>query len=172
MLAVCQQIRAIPMKRAAPAETHILKRDEVEALMRHLPNTSRSARRDRALLLLFLDNTGARVQEVAELRIEDLHLGDTAVVRLHGKSDKRRTRPSGSGPRGCWPDCSTPPARHRPRTCRSSVHRPARRRPAPACTRSCGATPGTLTTPASTAEPTRTYSAIPRQCIYSNQGSK
>jgi site-specific recombinase XerD len=92
MLAVCQRVAAIPMKRAAPAATHFLERDEVEQLLRHLPCNGRLALRDRALLL-FLYNTGARVQEVAELRAGHLDLAHTALVRLHGKGDKWRTCP-------------------------------------------------------------------------------
>jgi integrase/recombinase XerD len=91
-LGVCQQVAAIPMKRAAPAETRHLERDEVEHLLQHLPRTGPRALRDRALLL-FLYNTGARVQEVADLRVEHLHLGDHPLVRLHGKGDKWRTCP-------------------------------------------------------------------------------
>jgi site-specific recombinase XerD len=92
MLGVCQRVAAIPMKRAAPAETHFLERDEVEALFRHLPRTGRLVQRDRALLL-FLYNTGARAQEVADLRVEHLELSEAALVRLHGKGDKWRTCP-------------------------------------------------------------------------------
>jgi integrase/recombinase XerD len=92
MLGVCQQVTAIPMKRAAPAQTHFLERDEVEALFQHLPRTGRLALRDHALLL-FLYNTGARAQEVADLRAGHLDLGENSVVRLHGKGDKWRTCP-------------------------------------------------------------------------------
>lgn len=92
MLAVCQRVAAIPMKRAAPAETHFLERDEVESLLRGLPANGRLALRDRTLLV-FLYNTGARVQEVADLRVEHLDLGDHPLVRLHGKGDKWRTCP-------------------------------------------------------------------------------
>jgi len=92
MLGVCQQVAAIPMKRAAPAETHFLERDEVEALFQHLPRTGRLALRDHALLL-FLYNTGARAQEVADLRAGHVELGEAAIVRLHGKGDKWRTCP-------------------------------------------------------------------------------
>lgn len=92
MLDVCQQVAAIPMKRAAPAETHYLQRDEVQALLAHLPRTGRHALRDHALLL-FLYNTGARVQEVADLRAGHLDLTNPPVVRLHGKGDKWRTCP-------------------------------------------------------------------------------
>jgi len=92
MLGVCQQVAAIPMKRSAPAEMHFLERDEVEALFRRLPGTGRHALRDRTLLL-FLYNSGARVQEAADLRVGHLELGEPAVVRLHGKGDKWRTCP-------------------------------------------------------------------------------
>ncbi len=92
MLAVCQQVAAIPMKRAAPPETRFLERDEVEALLRQLPRDGRLALRDRALLM-FLYNTGARVQEVADLRAGHLDLGEHPLARLHGKGDKWRTCP-------------------------------------------------------------------------------
>jgi integrase/recombinase XerD len=93
MLGVCQQVAAIPMKRAAPAETHYLESDEIQTLFRQLPTNGRLALRNRALLV-FLYNTGARAQEVADLRVGHLQLGDnTAVVRLHGKGDKWRTCP-------------------------------------------------------------------------------
>ena len=54
--------------------------------------SARHAARDRALLL-FLYNTGARAQEVAELRVSNLDLGPPARVRLHGKGDKWRMCP-------------------------------------------------------------------------------
>jgi integrase/recombinase XerD len=92
MLETCQRVAAIPTKRVAPAETHFLERDEMESLLRHLPLTGRLAQRDHALIL-FLYNTGARAQEVTELRAENLELGDRALVRLHGKGDKWRTCP-------------------------------------------------------------------------------
>jgi integrase/recombinase XerD len=92
MLDVCQQVAAIPTKRTAPPETRFLEREEVQALLRGLPRTGRLALRDHALLL-FLYNTGARAQEVADLRIGHLQLGPNATVRLHGKGDKWRTCP-------------------------------------------------------------------------------
>lgn len=92
MLAVCQRVAAIPTKRVAPPETRFLERDEVDQLLRGLPGRGRLALRDRALLL-FLYNTGARVQEAADLRIEHLDLSEHPRVRLHGKGDKWRTCP-------------------------------------------------------------------------------
>jgi integrase/recombinase XerD len=48
MLGICQRVAAIPMKRAAPAETRFLERDEIEELLAHLPRAGRLALRDRA----------------------------------------------------------------------------------------------------------------------------
>ena len=92
MLSVSQQIAAIPMKRVAPSETSFLERDEISSLLAQLPSEGLYALRERALFL-FLYNTGARVQEVADLRVEDLELDASPRVRLHGKGDKWRTCP-------------------------------------------------------------------------------
>lgn len=92
MLGTCQQVAAIPMKRVAPPETHFLERDEVQALLAGLPRDGWLALRDRALLL-FLYNTGARAQEVADLRAGHLDLGQHPLARLHGKGDKWRSCP-------------------------------------------------------------------------------
>ena len=92
MLMVCQQGAAIPGKRVPPPETRFLERDEVQQLLQNLPTRGRHALRDRALLL-FLYNTGARVQEAADLRAGHLDLDEHPTVRLHGKGDKWRTCP-------------------------------------------------------------------------------
>lgn len=92
MLAVCQQVAAIPVKRTSLPDTHYLEREEVTELFRSLPRHGYFALRDRTLLL-FLYNTGARVQEVADLRIEHLELKPPAKVHLHGKGDKWRACP-------------------------------------------------------------------------------
>ena len=63
-----------------------------ESLFKNLPREAPFALRDRALLL-FLYNTGARVQEVADLRIGNLELNAKPRVHLHGKGDKWRTCP-------------------------------------------------------------------------------
>jgi integrase/recombinase XerD len=92
VLEVCQRVAAIPAKRVAPSETHFLERDEVATLFARLPSKGRRATRDRAVLV-FLYNTGARAQEVADLRVEHLDLGAHPRVRLHGKGDKWRSCP-------------------------------------------------------------------------------
>jgi integrase/recombinase XerD len=86
------RVAAIPSKRAAPSETHFLGRDEIHTVFSDLSATGRFALRDRTLLL-FLYNTGARVQEVADLRVANLQLSAQPCVRLHGKGDKWRVCP-------------------------------------------------------------------------------
>ena len=92
MLIEAERVAAIPTKRTAPPETYFLERDDVQALFTSLPATGRVALRNRALLL-FMYNTGARVQEVCELRVENLELESPPRVRLHGKGDKWRVCP-------------------------------------------------------------------------------
>jgi integrase/recombinase XerD len=92
MLMTCQQVAAIPTKRVPPPETRFLERDEVQQLLAGLPTRGPHALRDRTLIL-FLYNTGARVQEAADLRVAHLDLGAHPTVRLHGKGDKWRTCP-------------------------------------------------------------------------------
>jgi site-specific recombinase XerD len=92
LLVVAEQVAGIPTKRVAPPETHYLDRTEIEALFAGLPSNTQTAARDRTLLL-FLYNTGARVQEAADLRVGHLALNRQPWVRLHGKGDKWRTCP-------------------------------------------------------------------------------
>ena len=92
MLAVCQQISAIPVKRTPLPDTHYLEREEMTALLRSMPRQGPLALRDRTLVL-FLYNTGARVQEVVDLRVEHLDFAAPSKVRLHGKGDKWRLCP-------------------------------------------------------------------------------
>lgn len=86
-----ERVNGIPAKRVAPPRTSYLERDEVKALFAGIKTSDPLALRDRALLL-FLYNTGARVQEVADLRMANLDL-DRQRVHLHGKGDKWRVCP-------------------------------------------------------------------------------
>ncbi|PLX60255.1 tyrosine-type recombinase/integrase [Sedimenticola selenatireducens] len=87
-----ERVAAIPRKRGAPAVTGFLEPDEIETLFSLLPREGRFALRDR-VLILFLYNTGARVQETAELRTANLELAVPPRVHLHGKGDKWRVCP-------------------------------------------------------------------------------
>lgn len=92
MLLEAGQVAAIPRKRTSPSETYFLDQDEVNQIFKNLPANGRFALRDRTLLL-FLYNTGSRVQEVAELRASNLILISPPKVHLHGKGDKWRICP-------------------------------------------------------------------------------
>jgi integrase len=70
----------------APAPTTIfLEREEIDALFKALPRYGGNALRDRALLMV-LYNSGARVQEIADLRVGDVDLDRPLRVRLHAKA--------------------------------------------------------------------------------------
>lgn len=78
-LEVAERVAAIPMKRVPPPETRFLEREDIDSLFATLPTRGARALRDRALLL-FLYNTGARVQEAADLHVNDLDLAPPARV--------------------------------------------------------------------------------------------
>lgn len=91
-LELCQRILAVPFKRARPRIVEYLEGAEVAALLDAPDRTTRDGRRDRALLLT-LFNTGARVQEILDLRPADLQLVRPFQVRLRGKGRKDRLCP-------------------------------------------------------------------------------
>jgi integrase/recombinase XerD len=92
LLVAAERVARIPTKRSPPPETHFLDRDDLRALFDGMPSGTWVAERDRTLLL-FLYNTGARVQEAADLRVGHLELNRALRVRLHGKGDKWRMCP-------------------------------------------------------------------------------
>jgi site-specific recombinase XerD len=92
-LAAAQAILGIPFKRGArSAPIEYLEQDEVEALLNAVDRTTAAGRRDYALFSLMF-NTGARVQEVLDLRLCDLRVQRPCQVRLQGKGNKVRVCP-------------------------------------------------------------------------------
>jgi integrase/recombinase XerD len=89
-LECCRTIRELPPARVEHPEPAYLDEDEVVKLLHAVDDIS--GQRDRALLLL-LYNTGARVQEIVDLNVGDLHDPGLAFVRLRGKGRKQRTCP-------------------------------------------------------------------------------
>jgi site-specific recombinase XerD len=89
----CHRIVAIPRKRGAQrAEIRYLEKEEVQAVFRSAAQSTAPGGRDHALLL-FMYNTGARVQEVADARKAWLTLTPPYKVELLGKGCKWRTCP-------------------------------------------------------------------------------
>ena len=91
-LELCQQILAVPFKRARQRIIEYLEPNELQALLDAPDRTTRDGRRDYALILT-LFNTGARVQEILDLRPCDFQLERPLQVRLHGKGRKERICP-------------------------------------------------------------------------------
>lgn len=91
-LELCQRILAVPFKRARARIVEYLEADEIRALLDAPDRATPDGRRDHALLLA-LFNTGARVQEILDLRPCDLQLARPLHVRLRGKGRKERMCP-------------------------------------------------------------------------------
>jgi integrase/recombinase XerD len=88
----CQRILAVPFKRSAARVVEYLEYAEIQAALLTIDRTTRDGRRDYALLATMF-NTGARVQEILDLRPSDLQLIAPAHVRLFGKGRKERLCP-------------------------------------------------------------------------------
>lgn len=91
------QILAIPVKKATRSLVTYLEKPEVDALLEAPDTETPLGRRDHSLLL-FLYNSGARADEVAQLTIADLNLArppekGLSSVRLLGKGRKIRPCP-------------------------------------------------------------------------------
>jgi integrase/recombinase XerD len=91
-LPLTQRILAIPQKRFDRPLLGYLSRPEVESLIAAPDRTRWSGRRDRAMFLVMY-NTGTRVSEVIGLCRQDLHLGPSANIHVHGKGRKDRRIP-------------------------------------------------------------------------------
>ena len=89
---LCQRILAVPFKRTAPRLVEYLEAAEVAAIIDAPDRATLDGRRDHALLLT-LFNTGARVQEILDLRPADLQLVRPFQARLRGKGRKERLCP-------------------------------------------------------------------------------
>ncbi len=91
-LELLQRIRAIPFKRCRTRIVEYLEADELQALLAAPERRTPDGCRDHALLLT-LFNTGARVQELLDLRPRDLQLVRPHQVLLRGKGRKERLCP-------------------------------------------------------------------------------
>lgn len=88
-----QRILALPFKRGArQAPIEYLEADEIKAVLDKIDRSNEAGRRDYALFAV-LFNTGARVQEILDLRRCDLRFQSPCHVRLKGKGGKIRCCP-------------------------------------------------------------------------------
>jgi integrase/recombinase XerD len=95
LLAEAARVEEIPTKRTPPP-TCYLERDEIQQVLAGIATRAPLGQRDHAILTVMY-NTGARVQEIADLHVGDVDLNGPYRVRLHGKGDKWRACP-------LWPE--------------------------------------------------------------------
>ncbi len=91
-LELCQRILAVPFKRGPKRPVEYLDDHEAKALLAAPDRGTALGRRDHALLLAMY-NTGARVQEILDLRPCDLQLQRPRQAFLRGKGRKQRICP-------------------------------------------------------------------------------
>lgn len=98
-LDLAQRVLGIPFKRARQRAIDYLEYEEIDSILKAINRATLQGSRDYALLATMF-NTGARVQEVADLRACDLQLTKPFQVRLFGKGRKERYCP-------LWPQTAT-----------------------------------------------------------------
>ncbi len=87
-----QKIMLVPFKRSPRPLMGYLDVDEIHAILNSVNRKTQSGRRDYVLLYL-LYNTGARVQEICDLKVGSLRLENPPLVTIHGKGRKTRQVP-------------------------------------------------------------------------------
>jgi integrase/recombinase XerD len=91
-LELAQRVLGIPFKRAPQRAVDYMEREEIDSILKAIDRAAPQGSRDYALLATMF-NTGARVQEIADLRASDLQLTKPFQVRLFGKGKKERYCP-------------------------------------------------------------------------------
>lgn len=94
--AQCAEVLRIPTKQKPVVEVRDLDEDEISAILAQ-PNRLRLEGQRDHVLLAFLYNTGARIQEALDLAVQALRLESPFQVRLFGKGRKERICP-------LWPE--------------------------------------------------------------------
>ena len=87
-----QKIIALPQKRAPRKVVDYLEINEVKSILENIDRTKISGQRDYVLLKL-LYNTGARVQEICDLKVSSITFAHVPVVTIIGKGKKTRHVP-------------------------------------------------------------------------------
>lgn len=94
--AQCAEVLRIPTKQKPVVEVRDLDEDEISAILAQPNRLKLEGQRDH-VLLAFLYNTGARIQEALDLSVQALRLESPFQVRLFGKGRKERICP-------LWPE--------------------------------------------------------------------
>ena len=92
LAALCSPVLAIPAKKALRPVLGYLSEQELGHLLAQVDRTARHGERDYVLLSVLYD-TGARIQELLDLKPLDFHLDTPPFVRLRGKGRRERLCP-------------------------------------------------------------------------------
>ena len=89
---IWNRIQSVPKAAESKKPIEYLTVKATEAIISQPSTSTKKGKRD-SFLLLFLYQTGARVQELVDIRICDLALDGRNVAALHGKGSKTRSIP-------------------------------------------------------------------------------
>lgn len=89
---LCNEILNISYKKTQQTIVSYLTKDEMRVLLKQPLDKNRGEFRDKVLLSVLYD-TGARVQELSDLRVKHVRLEKPAIITLHGKGNKTRQVP-------------------------------------------------------------------------------
>lgn len=87
-----QEILKIPFKKGTKKVIEYLIPDAIKILLKQPDLNQRNGLRDLLILSLLYD-TGARVQELIDIKIKDIRLDNPSIIRLYGKGNKIRDVP-------------------------------------------------------------------------------
>lgn len=87
-----QQVLSIPLKKSKKTVVHHLCTDAIKLIFEQPDIKSNKGKRDLTLLSMLYD-TGARVQELIDIRVCDVYMGSPPIVVLTGKGNKVRRVP-------------------------------------------------------------------------------
>lgn len=92
MIFECQTILGVPFKKKEKQMVAFLSQDCLKFWLEQPDVRKKRERRDLTLMVTLYD-TGARVQELIDLKIRDIRLTKPATITLTGKGNKRRSVP-------------------------------------------------------------------------------
>ncbi len=92
ILLECQRILGIPFKKRQKQTFDYLSQESLKCILEQPDTTKKRGRRDLTIMATLYD-TGARVQELIDLKAGDVRLTKPATITLTGKGNKKRCVP-------------------------------------------------------------------------------
>ena len=93
LMAIYMDVQKIPSQRVARNKVEYMSENALKVLLEQPDATTRRGMRDRFFMILLYD-TGARIQEILDLKLRDIHLNAAIpCIYLTGKGNKTRAVP-------------------------------------------------------------------------------